>query len=163
MKRFLPLLALLLASCSATAEPGPTVLSVGDGDSITVIGNGKKVKVRLACIDAPELAQRPYGQQAKRALQQMLPIGTAVRLQIKDVDRYGRTVAEVFTPSSPAPVNLRLVSQGMAYIYRQYFNCDPYTYGEAETGAALSKRGFWSVPELQRPWDYRKCKRAKTC
>lgn len=163
MKRFLPLLALLLASCSATAEPSPTVLSIGDGDSITVMDQGKKLKVRLACIDAPELAQRPHGQQAKRALQQMLPIGTSVRLQIKDVDRYGRTVAEVFTPSSPAPVNLRLVSQGMAYIYRQYFNCDPYTYGEAETGAALSKRGIWAVPELQRPWDYRKCKRSEGC
>ena len=68
-----------------------------------------------------------------RVLQQILPIGTSVRLQVKDVDRYGRTVAEVFTASSPVPVNQRLVSQGWAYVYRQYFDCNPYTYGDAET------------------------------
>ena len=156
-------LLLLLASCSANAGPTAQVLSVGDGDTITVRDQNERVKVRLACIDAPETSQRPYGQQAKQALQAMLPIGTPVRLQVKDVDRYGRTVAEVFGPGQSGSVNLQMVSQGMAYIYRQYFDCDPYTYGEAEAGAAVSKRGLWAVPGLQRPWDYRKCKRSGGC
>jgi endonuclease YncB( thermonuclease family) len=40
-----------------------TVLSIGDGDTIRVRQAGKALTVRLACIDAPETAQSPYGQQ----------------------------------------------------------------------------------------------------
>ena len=40
-----------------------TILSIGDGDIIRVRMNGKPITVRLACIEAPETAQRPYGQQ----------------------------------------------------------------------------------------------------
>ncbi len=39
------------------------VLSIGDGDTIRVTGPGgvNKTTVRLACIDAPEISQAPYG------------------------------------------------------------------------------------------------------
>ncbi len=39
------------------------VLSVGDGDTIRVTGTTdvNKTTVRLACIDAPEISQAPYG------------------------------------------------------------------------------------------------------
>ncbi len=46
-----------------------TVLSIGDGDTIRVRQGGKVITVRLACIDAPETAQNPYGQQVRRYLQ----------------------------------------------------------------------------------------------
>ena len=36
-----------------------TVLSVGDGDTITVANGAQKIRVRLACIDAPETSQTP--------------------------------------------------------------------------------------------------------
>jgi endonuclease YncB( thermonuclease family) len=55
-----------------------TVLSIGDGDTIRVRQSGKVLTVRLACIDAPETAQSPYGQQARAYLQQRLPIGCPV-------------------------------------------------------------------------------------
>ena len=42
-----------------------TVLSIGDGDTIRVRQAGKTLTVRLACIDAPESAQTPYGQRAR--------------------------------------------------------------------------------------------------
>ena len=42
-----------------------TVLSIGDGDTIRVRQSGRAVTVRLACIDAPETAQSPHGQQAR--------------------------------------------------------------------------------------------------
>jgi len=69
-----------------------TVLSIGDGDTIRVRQAGKALTVRLACIDAPETAQSPYGQQARTYLQQRLPIGREVSLNIKTTDRYGRSV-----------------------------------------------------------------------
>ena len=37
---------------------------------------GKSLTVRLACIDAPESAQAPFGQKSRQYLQQRLPIGS---------------------------------------------------------------------------------------
>ena len=34
-------------------------LSIGDGDTIRVRQGGRAISVRLACIDAPEMAQSP--------------------------------------------------------------------------------------------------------
>jgi endonuclease YncB( thermonuclease family) len=46
---------LLLASPVHSAS----VLSIGDGDTITVREGSQRIKVRLACIDAPETSQSP--------------------------------------------------------------------------------------------------------
>ena len=43
--------------------------------------------VRLACIDAPESAQTPYSQRARKYLQQHLPIGRDGSLIVKTTDR----------------------------------------------------------------------------
>jgi len=40
-------------------------------------GSGR-LKVRLACIDAPETSQAPYRVEARRARQGLLPIGAQV-------------------------------------------------------------------------------------
>jgi micrococcal nuclease len=39
----------------------PTVISVGDGDSLRVRNQGKIITLRLGCIDAPEIAQKLRG------------------------------------------------------------------------------------------------------
>jgi len=58
--------AMLAAIPAAAAEPiTGRVVSVHDGDTITVLTDGRQVKVRLHGIDAPELGQA-YGQAAKR-------------------------------------------------------------------------------------------------
>ena len=93
---FLPAVA-LLASVPVDAA---LVLSIGDGDTITVTEGSGRIKVRLACIDAPETSQSPYGMQARRALQGLLPIGSQVTLRTKATDRYGRSVAEVLKGST---------------------------------------------------------------
>lgn len=61
----LALLPMAMTQTPAGASPGATVISVGDGDTIRVRMNGKPITLRLACIDAPETAQHPYGQQAR--------------------------------------------------------------------------------------------------
>jgi endonuclease YncB( thermonuclease family) len=84
--------------------------------------------VRLACIDAPETAQRPYGQQSRSYLQQRLPIGREVTLNVKNKDRYGRSVAEVI---SDIHINLALVEDGQAFLNRQYLGgCDAGPVGD---------------------------------
>ena len=99
---------LMLAPLQAQAQSA-TVVSIGDGDTIRVRQGARAITVRLACIDAPETAQSPWGQQARRTLQQRLPIGRQVTLNVKTTDRYGRTVAEVV---SDININLALVEDG---------------------------------------------------
>lgn len=132
-----------------------SVLSVGDGDTITVTEGSRRIKVRLACIDAPETSQSPFGMEARRALQGLLPIGSQVNLRTKATDRYGRSVAEVLKGSTN--INQSLVGSGNAFVYWQYISgCDRQTYSRLENDARLKGAGVWSVPgAIQRPWDYR--------
>jgi len=121
------------------------VLSVGDGDTITVSEGGRRVTVRLACIDAPETAQSPFGGMARSALQSLVPVGTSVTIQGRKKDRYGRTVSEVYRGNTN--VNLELVRRGQAFAYRQYLQgCDREAYLKAERRAEASRTGVWSVP-----------------
>ena len=94
-------------------------------------------------------------------------------LKVQTTDRYGRTVAEVFRSGAPQPINQALVRQGHAFVYWTYLQqCDGLAYGEAERAARSHQLGVWgqglgegsSLGEgLARPWDYRACKRSKSC
>ena len=139
-----------------------TVLSVGDGDTITVANGAQKTKVRLACIDAPETSQTPYGMESRQALQKLLPIGAEVTVRTKATDRYGRTVGEVLKGSTN--INQSLVESGNAFVYWQYINgCDRQTYSHLENDARLKALGVWSVTGgIQRPWDYRRNRKGAT-
>jgi len=63
-------LQLLVALRSQAA----TVLSIGDGGTLRVLDGGRRVTVRLACIDAPEMAQAPYGVLARSMLAGLTPL-----------------------------------------------------------------------------------------
>lgn len=78
-----------MAGAQALQPPAnrATVLSTGDGDTIRVKQAGQVITVRLACIDAPEMDQSPYGLQARQYLQMRLLLGTPVTLAIKATDR----------------------------------------------------------------------------
>ena len=137
------------------------VLSIGDGDTIRVRQAGRALTVRLACIDAPETAQSPWGQQARRYLQQRLPIGREVTLEVKTTDRYGRTVAEVI---SDINLNLGMVEDGQAFAYRQYLGgCNAKEYLDAEHRASRHRYGVWQVEGgIIRPWDFRRSPRGRS-
>jgi len=136
-----------------------TVLSAGDGDTISVTDGTARIKVRLACIDAPETSQSPYGMAARRALQDLLPIGSLLTLRTKTTDRYGRSVAEVHKGGTN--INQSLVGSGDAFVYWQYIGgCDRQTYSRLENDARLKGFGVWGVPGgIKRPWDYRRSRR----
>ena len=107
-----------VSPAAALAETSrATVLSIGDGDTIRVQQGTKKLTVRLACIDAPEMAQAPYGQQARNYLQQRLAMGREVTLHTQTIDKYGRSVAEVINDIN---INLALVEDCQAYTYHKY-------------------------------------------
>ncbi len=156
------LLALSFAAPAAAAEL--KVLSIGDGDTIRVTtpGGANKTTVRLACIDAPETSQTPYGNDARRALQGELAIGTEISLRTKATDRYGRTVAEVLKGTTN--INQALVQSGVAFVDWQYIEgCDLETYSRLENEVRLKSLGVWAVPGgIQRPWDYRRGKKSSS-
>jgi endonuclease YncB( thermonuclease family) len=153
----LSLVALTVAALApfAQAASAATVLSIGDGDSISVLERGQKLKVRLACIDAPETAQSPYGMASRNQLKSLLPLGSTVSLRVQAVDRYGRSVAEVI--GNKGMVNLAMVQSGQAFVYRQYLGrCDRGAYLAAERQAQAQRLGVWAVPGgMTRPWDFR--------
>ena len=146
----LPFICLLAIPAEAAI-----VLSVGDGDTITVTEDAQKIRVRLACVDAPETSQTPYGMESRQALQKLLPIGAEVTIRTKAIDRFGRTVGEVLKGSTN--INQQQVASGNAFVYWQYIsNCDRQTYSRLENAARLKRLGVWSLPGgIQRPWDYR--------
>ena len=102
------------------------VVSVTDGDTIRVrLANGTVEKVRLTGIDTPETRdpRRPvecFGEAASAHTKELLPIGTAVRLE-RDVelrDRYQRLLSYVWRVSDALFVNAALVRDGFAAPYR---------------------------------------------
>lgn len=110
----------------------------------------------MACVDAPEMKQAPYGQQAANRLKQLLPQGKAVQLRSVTTDRYGRMVAEVYVDGQS--INLALVQEGQAIVYREYLNGCAETqsqYLQAENVAKQNKRGFWNQSNPVMPADFR--------
>lgn len=156
--RLLAVLLLSAAPASAAASGADTaaqVVSIGDGDTIRVRQSGRLLTVRLACIDAPELAQTPHGALARRYLQTRLPIGATVQLIPQTTDRYGRTVAEVIAGVN---LNLALVEGGLAFAYRRHLgSCSARAYLDAEARASRHRTGVWRVPGgITRPWEFRR-------
>ena len=114
---------LSLSACNAPADPPATgelypVVSVADGDTITVAIAGVDERVRLIGIDAPELHNpvECFAQESADHARGVLE-GTSVRLVADpsqdDRDRYGRLLRYVFLPDG-ANVNADLVASGYA-------------------------------------------------
>lgn len=126
--------------------------SVIDGDTIEIHGN----RIRLHGIDAPEANQtcsadgQDYrcGQQSALFLDRLID-GAAIHCEVKDYDRYGRTVAECF--ARQVNVNAEMVRKGWAVAYHQYSD----DYADLEKSAEENKIGIWAG-DFQKPWDFRR-------
>jgi endonuclease YncB( thermonuclease family) len=140
----------------ATPTLAGRVLRVIDGDSLQVQLSSGPMEVRLHAVDTPEYNQ-PGGREAARALGQRLPRGTAVFIEPVEQDRYARMVAVVYLGDEN--VNLWLVAQGHAWVYRQYTSERDYCVLEDE--ARTARRGLWSrpAPDWVAPWDWRRRQR----
>ena len=146
----------------ALAAPQPaTVLSIGDGDTLRLQLGANPWTVRLACIDAAEMVQPPWGFNARGQLQSLAPIGEAVTLRRMARDRYGRQVAELSRKGRN--LNQAMVASGAAFVYWPSIQgCDRQTYSRLETEARRKGLGVWSTPGgISRPWDVRRAHRVR--
>lgn len=107
------LLAILYASLFAFVGK---VVSIHDGDTITVLQNKQKIKVRLFGIDAPEKKQ-DYGQRSKQFLASLIA-GQVVEVEPKGKDRYKRTLGIIHFKGQD--INAQMVLNGYAWAYRKF-------------------------------------------
>ncbi len=144
-----------------------TVTKVSDGDSIHLTTPEQtKLKVRLHGIDAPETPKinhrtgqiikpgQPYGGESWKALKSKI-MGKQVKLEILDIDKYKRMVGMIWLDDRN--INMEMVREGYAEAFVEYLK-PPYRtmFLEAEEEAKSARRGIWSLPNYERPRDFRK-------
>lgn len=140
---------------AATAVPqgGGTVVSITDGDTLRIRISGVDEPVRLIGIDTPETRGRGglrecFGAEATSRMKELLPKGTAVRLErdAEPRDRYDRLLAYVYRAEDDLFVNMAMARDG----YAAALTIPPnVTHAEAFRDAAAEARdagrGLWSA------------------
>jgi endonuclease YncB( thermonuclease family) len=151
VKKILALMSLLIwVNCAAAEEYNAKVIVVIDGDTLVVLHNNAKVKIRLANIDAPEKDQ-PFGMDARQVMIEMA-FKKMAHIDSKAVDKYGRTVALVSVDG--LNVNEEMVKRGMAWEYSYYKPGRGYMALQSE--AQQAHRGLWSQRSPIAPWVWRR-------
>lgn len=133
--------ALLLAlqpafAATPTPEPG-RVRHVVDGDTLDVLLGERRVRVRLAEIDAPE-ARQLFGHRSRQSLIQTCG-GELAQIERRGTDRNNRVIARVTFNGTDA--GEEQVRRGMAWVFDRYAEPGSPLYAvQAEARAA--RRGL---------------------
>ena len=130
-----------------------TVAYVVDGDTVDVVLNGERIRVRLIGINTPETVdpRKPvecFGKEASDKAKEILKEGSAVYLEADasqtKYDRYGRFLAYIFLADGTS-LNKLMISEGFAH---EYTYRTPYKYQKefrlAESKARSATRGLWN-------------------
>jgi endonuclease YncB( thermonuclease family) len=149
------------------------VIKVADGDTITIENHkGKKHRIRLGGIDAPEKDQ-PYGKESTQSLIGLVS-GKPVVIEYEKHDRYRRIIGKVLV-DPPGEVfcmaldcvkkidaGLEQIKRGLAWHYKKYQGEqsveDRGAYGEAEVEAREKELGLWKEKNFMAPWEWRRKK-----
>ena len=124
------------------------VVSIHDGDTITILQDKQQIKVRLFGIDAPEKKQ-DYGQKSKQFLASLIA-GQMVEVEQKGKDRYKRTLGIIRHKGQD--INAQMVLNGYAWAYVKYSKI----YVDQEKTARENKQGLWQSSNPTPPWVWRK-------
>ena len=143
--------------------PTVKVLSVCDGDTVSVERGETRVKVRLDSIDCPEDGQR-WGDIATYGLIKMIGGARTVRIEEHGIDDFGRTLATLYVLHEDGHewqnVNERMVTLGHAWVMRKYYDHLPPDrqdkLNKLEIWAKSKNVGLWSTPDPMPPWQWRK-------
>lgn len=126
------------------------VVGVSDGDTISVLNNGKAEKIRLSYIDCPEKRQA-FGTQAKLFTSHLV-FGKDVEVKFNKRDRYGRILGQVFINRND--LGETLLKNGLAWHYTHYSN--DARLQMLEDHARLKRIGLWQDIAPIPPWIFRK-------
>ncbi|MEZ5663996.1 MAG: thermonuclease family protein [Burkholderiaceae bacterium] len=154
--RAMMLACLLGGSLVAPAIHAQTYLAevthVHDGDSLWVrpLEGGRRQRLRLDGIDAPEICQA--GGLASRDRLAGMTLGHQVRVEVRGQDRYRRTLARVWLGQED--VQVRLVREGLAWSYRVRDRAGRYDREEAM--ARRQGLGVFADDRAEAPRDFRR-------
>ena len=146
----------------ASTTPGvaAVITSVTDGDTVRLTTeNGSELKVRLACIDAPEGNVEGHGGAAAKRLEELTPVGSNIRFVELGSGGWGRRAGELYSGSWPfyTNANRRLVAEGKAVVYPQYVSkCNRSDYWWDEKWARIFRRGVQGDGKFCNPWNSRR-------
>lgn len=153
--------ALLLSLSTAAWAKRPAVIWDGpvarivDGDTLDIYRGDEVVRIRLACIDAPETTGtgQPYGREATDELISMVPVKSYVTVEDYGTGRYGRRICVIITTKG-LDVNRELVVRGAAWSRCRDLDA-------AQERARARGLGLWADPNPIDPYDWRKGERKK--
>lgn len=157
MRRALALALLAVVAGAGDGSWTGKVVGIHDGDTISVMHDGKAVHVRLDGIDCPELGQA-YGRQARERVSE-LAFGRMVTVRTPGADRFGRVLGQVFLPDG-RNLNRELVREGLAWWYRRYAPRNT-ALADLEEQARERRLGLWQGEEPEPPWLFRKQRRRR--
>ncbi len=145
------------ATCASGATIKGEVVSVADGDTVTVLDASRmQHRIRLVGIDAPERKQA-FGTRSRGHLAALV-FRKTVTVDFEKRDRYGRVVGKVIVGGTDA--SLEQVRAGMAWHYKAYASeqasSDRVAYAWTEEDARAARRGLWRDPAPVPPWEYRR-------
>ena len=172
MRQVLIILCLTLIPVSVWADTlQGKVIKVADGDTITIVdASGKKHRVRLMGIDAPEKDQ-PYGDVSTQGLNKLVS-GRIVTVEYEKRDRYKRIIGKVLVDlpgevfcvaldcAKKIDAGLEQIKKGLAWHYKKYQSEqsveDRMLYSDAEEQSITKKVGLWMDKEPITPWEWRR-------
>jgi micrococcal nuclease len=133
---------------------------VVDGDTVWVSRNGRRIKLRLIYIDAPEIKQLSLdgfavGEWSKAFLDRAL--GEKISFINHGRDRYGRTLAELFWRGQN--LNYELVAAGFSFVYKFAkfkSSTQKRRFIRAFYHAHSLNLGMWSTTGVMNPYNWRK-------
>lgn len=135
-----------------------SVVKVVDGDTIDILVNGKKERMRIIGINSPETVdpRRPvecFGKEASDYAKKLL-LSKTVKLKSDptqaDKDKYGRLLRYIYLPDG-TDFGLVMIQEGYAY---EYTYDVPYQhqaeYKKAQIEAENGRKGLWSDTSCSR-------------
>ena len=136
----------LVSGCKTPSYPVDRIV---DGDTVVLLIDGEKTKVRLIGVDTPETVHTSnpveyYGPEASQFTKELLT-GRLVWLEYETEreDRFGRTLAYLYRVPDSLFVNLEIIRLGYGRAYTKY----PFRYKErfvtAEQAARDAQLGLW--------------------
>lgn len=141
--------------------PSAKTAYICDGDTVDVVKQGHKIRIRLDSIDCPEGGQE-WGSQAKFGLIKLIG-GKRLRLEEYGVDYYGRTLATIYVWHDKRQdwlnVNEHMVTLGHAWVMRAYWEhlpvCRQTKLNRLESWSKSKQLGLWKESNPIPPWRWR--------
>ncbi len=135
------------------APPGSyRVISFADGDTVSVIMNGKTERIRFIGVDTPETTKpdakgQCFSAEAAAYTKKRIA-GQPVRLQADPVgdnrDRYGRLLRYVYLADG-SQINRQLIEEGYGFAYTFFPFSQSADFQAAQDRARQTGKGLWSA------------------